>query len=218
MKNRTIIGIALFILFSTFISQKKININKFKIKEIKIENNNILKDRELIKLFSFLYNKNLIFLNSYDFKEIVEQENFIKNLKIKKIFPDKLVINIFENKPIAILIDKEKKFFLGKKIDLIEFREISEFKNLPVVNGDQKKFKILFYNLITNNFPIDEIQSYFLFESNRWDIKMKDNRIIKLPYKNYNLSLKNFLEIKNKRSYDKYKIFDYRIKHQLILK
>ena len=64
MKNRFILGIALFILFSTFISQKKITINKFKIQEIKIENNNILEDRELIKAFSFLYNKNLIFLNS----------------------------------------------------------------------------------------------------------------------------------------------------------
>ena len=69
MKNRFILGIALFILFSTFISQKKITINKFKIQEIKIENNNILEDRELIKVFSFLYNKNLIFLSSFELKK-----------------------------------------------------------------------------------------------------------------------------------------------------
>ena len=46
MKNKPIIGIALFFLFSTFISQKKIKINKFKILEIKIENNSILEDQE----------------------------------------------------------------------------------------------------------------------------------------------------------------------------
>ena len=218
MKNRLIIGIALLILLSTFISQKKIKINEFKIKEIKIENNNILEERELINLFSFLYNKNLIFLNSYEINKKIEQESFIENLKIKKIFPNKLVINIFEKKPIAILIDGDKKFYLGEKIDLIEFKEISKYKNLPIVNGNQKKFKNLFYNLTRNNFPIDEIQGYFLFKSNRWDIKMKNNKIIKLPYKDYNLSLKNYLEIKNKRSYDKYLIFDYRIKNQLILK
>ncbi len=218
MRNKTIIGIALLILLSTFISQKKIAINEFKIKEIKIENNNILEDRELINLFSFLYDKNLIFLNSYEINKKIEQESFIENVKIKKIFPDKLVINIFEKKPIAVLIDGDKKFYLGKKIDLFEFKEISKFKNLPIVNSNQKKFKNLFYNLTRNNFPIDEIHSYFLFKSNRWDIKMKNNKIIKLPYKDYNLSLKNYLEIKNKRSYDKYLIFDYRIKNQLILK
>ena len=69
MKNRFILGIVLFILFSTFITQNKISINKFKIQEIKIENNNILEDQELIRVFSFLYNKNIIFLNSYELKK-----------------------------------------------------------------------------------------------------------------------------------------------------
>ena len=69
MRNRPILGIALFVLFSTFISQNKFTIKKFKIQEIKIENNNILEDQELIKVFSFLYNKNLIFLNYPEIKK-----------------------------------------------------------------------------------------------------------------------------------------------------
>ena len=65
MRNKPILGIALFILFSTFISQNKFKVNKFEVKEIKIENNDILQYQELIKIFSFLYNKNIIFLNSH---------------------------------------------------------------------------------------------------------------------------------------------------------
>ena len=70
MRNKPIFGIALFIIFSTFISQNKFTTNKFGIKEIKIENNEILDDQELIKIFSFLYNKNIIFLSSYELKKI----------------------------------------------------------------------------------------------------------------------------------------------------
>ena len=70
MRNKPIFGIALFILFSTFISQNKLTINKFKIKEIEIENNEILEDQELINIFSFLYGTNIIFLNSYKLKKI----------------------------------------------------------------------------------------------------------------------------------------------------
>ena len=64
MKNKSVLGIALLILFSTFISQKKVSIDKLKIQEIIIENNKILEDQELIKVFSYLYKKNIIFLNS----------------------------------------------------------------------------------------------------------------------------------------------------------
>ena len=129
MKNKPIIGIALLILFSTFISQKKVTINKFKIQEIKIENNKILGNRELIDVFSFLYNKNIIFINSSKLTKKIEKKSFIEKLEIKKIFPDKLVIKVFEKEPVAILIDKnQKKFFLNRKIDLFEYRKILSMK------------------------------------------------------------------------------------------
>ena len=219
MRNKSIFAIALLILFSTFISQKKFTFNKFKIQEIQIENNNILEDQELRKFFSFLYNKNIIFLNSYELKKKLNQKSFIKKIKIKKIFPNKLVIRVFEKKPIAILIDKnKKKFYLGRKIDLIEYREIFKYKNLPVVLGDQKSFKMLFNNLIKINFPTEQISRYRHYKLNRWDIEMRNKKILKLPKKDYTEDLINFMSIKDKTNFEKYKIFDYRLNDQLILK
>ena len=219
MKNKPIIGIALFILFSTFISQEKSAINKFKILEIKIENNSILEDQELIKVFSFLYNENLIFLNSYKLKKRLDKINFIEKLEIKKIFPNKLVIKVFEKKPIAILINKKKKkFYVGKKIELIEYRKILKYENLPIIFGELESFKILFNDLVRINFPTEKILSYRYFNVNRWDIEMIDKKIIKLPEKNYTNGLINFMSIRNKTNFEKYKIFDYRLNNQLILK
>ena len=219
MRNKPIFGIALFILFSTFISQNKFTINKFEIKEIKIENNEILEDQELINIFSFLYSKNIIFLNSYELKKNIDQNSFIKKIEIKKIFPNKLVIKVFEKEPIAILIDKyQKKYYLGKKTDLIEFRKILKYENLPIVKGEPKNFKKLFENLIKINFPTDQIQSYQHFKVNRWNIEMIDGKILKLPEKNYIESLTNFMNIKDKSNFEKYKIFDYRLNNQLVLK
>ena len=219
MKNKPIIGIALLILFSTFISQNQFTINEFEIKEIKIENNKILEDQELEKFFSFLYSKNIIFLNSYDLKKNIDQESFIEKLEIKKIFPDKLVIKVFEKKPIAILIDKnQKKFYLVEKVDLIRYRKILKFENLPIVRGNLKSFKILFNNLTRIKFPIEQIHSYHYFKVNRWNIKMNDKKILKLSKNNYTKDLVNFMSIKDKTNFKKYKIFDYRLNNQLILK
>ena len=219
MRNKPIFGIALFILLSTFISQNKFTINKFKIQEIKIVNNEILEDQELINVFSFLYSKNIIFLNSHELKKNINQNSFIEKIEIKRIFPDKLVIKVFEKEPVAILLNKyQKKYYLGKKTDLIEFRKILKYENLPIVKGDPKDFKKLFNNLIKINFPTDQIQSYQHFKVNRWNIQMINGKILKLPEKNYIESLTNFISIKDKSNFEKYKIFDYRLNNQLVLK
>ena len=219
MKNKPIFGIALLILFSTFISQNKFKINNLQIKEIKIENNEILKDQELIKIFSFLYEQNIILLSSNELKKIIDQNSFIKKIEIKKIFPNKIIIKVFEKEPIAILVNQsQKKFYLGKKNDLIEYRKILKFENLPIVKSEPENFRVLFDDLIKINFPIEQILSYQHFKVNRWDIEMVDKKILKLPEKNYKKSLIDFMSLKDKTNFKKYKIFDYRLNNQLILK
>ena len=46
---------------------------------------------------------------------------------------------------------------------------------------------------------------------------MHDDKVIKLPTKNYLSSLENFMLSKDNTNFNNYKIFDYRIKDQLIL-
>ena len=218
MKKRFFVGITLLILFTTFISQKELSINNFQILEIDIYNNFILEKNEIKKDLSFLYNKNLIFLKSTGIEKKLAGKSFIKRLEIKKIYPNKLVIKVFEKEPIAIIIDKENKFYLGKKIDLIEYKKLSKYSDLPIVYGDKKSFRILFENLKKVNFPIELIKNFYIFETKRWDLELKNKKIIKLPAKNYNKILRKFLEIRSNRNFDKYKVFDYRLEGQLILK
>ena len=68
------------------------------------------------------------------------------------------------------------------------------------------------------NFPLKIIAKYTSYETNRWDLKTKNNQVIKLPSKNYTKSLQSYLELKSQNGYEKYKLFDYRISNQLILK
>ena len=89
---------------------------------------------------------------------------------------------------------------------------------MPVIKGEQNNFKILYNNLIKINFPTEQILSYRYFKANRWDIEMNDKKILKLPAKNYNEVLINFIDIKDKTNFEKYKIFDYRLNNQLILR
>ena len=218
MKKRAIIAISLLLLLTTITSQQTIIITKLKLKQINIENNILVAEDELKKLLAPIYERNLIFLSYIEIERILMQNSFIEIFEIKKIYPNTLKIRIFEKKPIAILVDKKKKYLLSDKIDLIDYQILKINKNLPMVVGKQKDFKILYSNLKNIDFPFDMISKYILFDSGRWDLVTKNKKIIKLPTKRYNRSLKNYVNNNNKRSFKNYKVFDYRIKGQLILK
>ena len=218
MKKRLIIAVALLVLLTTINTKQEIIISKFNIKEIRIDNNFILKEKELKKLLSQIYDKNLIFLSNNEIEKSLMKNNFIESFKIKKIYPNTLKIKIYEKKPIAILFKKKKKFYLSEKMEIIQFRKIKNYRELPYVFGNEKNFKKFYTDLKKIDFPFNIIQKYTLFEFNRWDIETVSDKLIKLPPENYLKSLKNFLDIRNKNNFKKYKVFDYRIENQLILK
>jgi len=218
MKNRLIIALILLLLLSTYKIQDNIKIDvKTKIEKIIIENNFIIEERRIRENLSFLYKKNLFNLNKREIKTKLNKIEFVESFEVKKIYPNKIKIKIYEKKPVAIIQNKKQKRYFTEKGDVINFFYLKKFENLPLVFGDKDNFKIFYNNLRINNFPIKEIKTFYLFESNRWDLELINNKTLRLPITNYNQSLKNFIEIKDQSNFEKYKTFDYRIKDQLIL-
>ena len=218
MKKRLVIALALLVLFSTYIPQKLFLIKKFGIKKIKVENNLILKEEDIKKDLAFLYDTNIIFLNTSKIEKILKKQSFIKSFEIKKKYPNEIKIKIFEKNPIFIIKNDNKEFYLSENINLINYLDLRKYRNLPVIFGNKENFKILFQNMKKIDFPLYLIKKYYLLESDRWNLETYEEKIIKLPSKNYVKSLKNFMSLRKKNNFDKYKVFDYRIKNQLILK
>ena len=218
MNKQAAIAIFLFLLLTTFVSKKKTIISNFKLKKIEIENNYFLEEKDIKKSLAEIYNKNIIFINKKDIESALIKNSLIESFLVKKKYPNTLKLKIFEKKPIAILVNKKKKFYLSDKIEIINFNALKNYNDLPYVFGNKKDFKLLYNNLKKINFPINIIKKYTLYESGRWDIITVNDKIIKLPLKNYNQNLKNYMDIKSKVNFKKYFLFDYRIENQLILK
>ena len=218
MKKPLVTALFLIILLTTIDSKQSFVISKFNLKTIIIENNLLLKDKDIKSLLIPFYNRNLIFLDNKEVKKALLQNSFIESFNIKKKYPNSLKIEIFEKKPIAILLNKKNKFYLSEKIELIEFKNLPNYQDLPYVLGNKNDFKIFYDNLKKINFPLDLVNKYILYETNRWDLETKNNRVLKLPADNYIKSLENFLNIKSKNDFKKFELFDYRINNQLILK
>tara|TARA_A100001011_G_scaffold360720_1_gene408223 strand:- start:227 stop:886 length:660 start_codon:yes stop_codon:yes gene_type:complete len=217
--KKSIFGLIILLILLTTYTPKFDPILKsnFNIKKINIENNSILRSEEIRRMIKFLYDDSIFFLNIQQVEESLKRETFIESFSIKKIYPNTLTVIITEKKPIAILLNKKKKFYVSSKGDIINFKHLEKYKNLPTVFGNGKKFYYLYKDLESIKFPIEKIKSYYFFQSGRWDLIMYDDKVIKLPTKNYLFSLKNFMQSKKTSNFNNYKIFDYRIKDQLIL-
>ena len=219
MKNRLLSALILLLLFSTYNIQNTFSLSsKIKIQEVIVENNLILDEQMIKKKLSFLYRTNIFLLNTDKIASELKEIDFINSFEIKKLYPDKIKIKVFEKKPIAVIQNKQVKKYFTNSGEIINFIDLKEYNNLPIVFGDKENFLIFYQKLKQANFPINEVKKFYLFESKRWDLITNNDQVIKLPIKNYESSLNNFIDLKKKPNFQKFKTFDYRIKDQLILK
>jgi len=218
-KNKNFLLVVFFIAFTTYnFNEKKQNFNIiFPIKNIIIEE---LLAVDLIKLrteLEFLRNTSLFFLKEKKITNVIDRYDFISSVQLRKKYPNTIKILISENIPVATEINQKKRYYLTKKGKKINYVELKIYENLPLIFGNHKNFSIFFNNLEKNNFQINNVKSFYYFDIGRWDIVLKDQRTIKLPKNNYENIFIKVNPILNDPSFSKYKIFDYRIKNQLIL-
>ena len=116
MKKRILVATTLLLLLSTYVSNRNFNFRfNFKINEIIIENNKVLSKDEVKNELSFLYKDNISLIKHEKFKKKLDENSFLSGFEIKKIYPNKLKVKVFEKNPIFILQNKKKKILLYRK-------------------------------------------------------------------------------------------------------
>ena len=219
-KRKNFFLFVIFFLLLTTFNEREQDLRKkffFQIKQIEFIHNDVLNESIKEKFLS-LKGRNLLKLSKKDINKTVKDFPLISHARINKIYPDKLRIEIFEKEIIANLFEGKKKFHVDDKGNFINFTNIEKYETKPGVFGGKEYFFSFYKNLVSLNFPINEIHSFYFFEIGRWDIEFKDGKILKLPTENFEQSLINFNEIYDNQKFKDYKIFDFRIDNQLILK
>jgi cell division protein FtsQ len=211
--------IFIFFIFSTYSTknEKESFSFFFPIKKIIIENNLATNLLELKSDLNFLVNTSLFSLNKEKILLIINKHDFISNIQLKKKYPNTLKIKIIEKVPVATQIIDKKKFYITENNEKINFIDLKIYNDLPSIFGKYKNFNIFYNNLKKNNFIINEIKTFYYFDVGRWDIVLKNEKIIKLPEKNYLNLLPKINLMLDDNNFSKYKVFDFRIKNQLIL-
>ena len=212
----------LFLLLSTQITKDKdieisfiTNLNDIDVIGLSDENN--LKVYQSLK---FLLTKNIFLVNKNDFQNILKKNNLVESFYIKKIYPNLIKIKIKQTKLLAITNKKSKKFFIGSNGKLIPVSQVElSYNELPFVYSKSNYIDFIKLKKIIDEteFQFEQIESFYYFPSNRWDIKTKDGFLIKLPEKDIAESLKFAALIKINEEFKDNKIIDLRISNNIVL-
>ena len=209
----------LFLLSSTFNFNIISSFNKLNlIKHINIVGLNEKEKNILEKNLNILINKNIFLINKDEVEKLLENNSFIDNYKIVKVFPSNLLVNVKKTKFVGKTILDGERFYIGKNGKLTKISLVEKEYNLPQVFGNFEVYEFLKLQeiLLKNDFNLDKIKKYYYYKSKRWDIENNDNVLIRLPSENVENSLKNYRSLMKTNKIIKSNLIDLRIKNKII--
>ena len=221
---RIVLLLAVVIFLSTFnprefnLTSKK-NDTFFKIQNIEINNNFLIKKSDVEEKLSNIYNKNIFFVKRTQIEEPLKEINFLEKIEVKRKYPNTIIIKIFETKPIAILFKNKVKYLLDNSSNVIPLEGNINYNELPSVFGEnaEKNFIYFFNQLKKNNFPNNQIKSFYYFQIGRWDLQLLNNKIIKFPHNKIDEAIIKSIELLDREDFKNYNIIDLRVDGKIIV-
>ena len=160
----------------------------FTIKNIDIDGIKNLSHIEVLNIFADYKGINIFNVDLNKIHTEISKNNWVKNVHLKRVMPNKIKVSIIENKPIGIWQNT-----LGNNILTMEGVLISNYKTdvlkmgLPIIkaeNINQNIFKILEI-LKTNKQMADDIWSLSYINMRRLDLHFKQGLTVRMPSENF---------------------------------
>ena len=220
-KKKYLLYLSIFFLLSTINSQSLINLKLFKIKDIEVleDKSNINNSvKEIIEdNLTIFKNQNIFLLDKNQMVKKISDNNWISNFSIQKKYPSKLIVNLKKTEPIAKIIVDNEIFYVGSNFKLIKSK--IQFNDLPNIFGKPKinEFKKLITNLNLSSLSYKDISDIYYLKSGRWNLKIQDDVIIKLPRDNILESLNLVKKILDNKNIISKNTIDLTVKNQIIV-
>ena len=134
-----------------------------------------------------------------------------------KKYPSKLIVNLKKTEPIAKIIINNEIFYVGSNFKLIKSK--IQFNNLPNIFGKPKldQFENLINNLNLSSLSYKDISEIYYLKSGRWNLKIQNEVIIKLPKDNILESLNLVNKILENKNISNKNTIDLTVKNQIIV-
>lgn len=171
IKNFVLLIMALIVII-LFILQS----NYFIINEIKINGNIYLTTNDIITPLQKMKDDNIIYINTKKLKSKIVEDIRVKEVDIKRVYPDKIEINILERNPVGIIYIDDQVLIVDNDLNIFAYENEITDKKMPIItfNEENKEkisnvLKILentqLYDLVSEIYEDNENKIIFALDS-----------------------------------------------------
>ena len=219
-KRNLFLYLILFFLLTSYFSNEKNIFPVFNIVSVEYKNNDFLEENIKNDIRIFLIGKSLLKINYHDLSAIFGKSDWVKNFKIYKRYPNKVIINIKEHQPIALYKNKNNEYYLVNnnfKITNKIIKKKGKNLNLIYVSGTFKKqqFSNIYLELIKSDI-FSKINKLKLLNLDRSDLYLKNDTHVKLGVYDMQEQLNILYKITEK--YKNVKYIDQRNRNKVIMR
>ena len=168
--------------------------NIFEIKHIKVIDSQQSKETDIREKISSL-SDNLLLLDKQILQNEIEQVPWVKRANIKKIFPNKIQVQVIENDPYAIFLNEGVPFLIDLDGTIItQISDQSIDTSMIQILGEKANENLeSLIKSINIHFPelLNDIKSLEYIELRRWNMKLRRDLKIKFPDEKIDQSIIN---------------------------
>ena len=215
--KKLLIYFFLLIIISSINNISLKNLEFQKVRNIEVAGLGEIESKLLIDQIKNLNLSNIFFINKAEINNLISSNPLIEKYQIFKSYPSAIKIMIKKTNFIAKINHNNEIFVIGSNGKLIPNN--FEASDLPYIFGKPKIQEFLNFKQIIDQskFSFDEIDSLYFFPSKRWDIKLKNNILLKLSNNSTMASLDYAYEFLENNTTEKFTTIDIRIDNQVIL-
>lgn len=133
------IFLLLFFIMLSYLYLNFLEEDYFQIKNIEVTNGLVLLDGEIHDALITLKGKNIWNIDTKSLEDELKKDVRIKEIKIKKEMPSKLIVSIEEEKPFVKIKSGERILVANEKGEIFSFVKELAFNDLVLLNVNNKK-------------------------------------------------------------------------------
>jgi cell division protein FtsQ len=196
-----IMGISALVIFpnnlaliaNNFYEEQTSKLN-FKIESIIIEGTDKISEQELQALTGIKLGSNIMNVDLTEVKSRMETQPWVASAVVERILPSTISINLTEEVPQAIYVEENKKYLVNRKGRKLQEVIGSDYQDYLTIEGNHAnlKFDGVLDQLYNFQNTYKKVESLHFKGNRRWDVKLKNGILIKLPETNINEALEVF--------------------------
>jgi cell division protein FtsQ len=133
-------------------------------------------------------------------REQIEQVSWIKSARVERRLPDTIFIRLEERQPLALWQHEDKLAVIDDEGQILSERSLSRFKELVIVTGKDAPAKTPELLELIAAAPVlqERIESAAWIGGRRWDLKLEEGTLVRLPEEDIGLALSELSKAQEK--------------------